>query len=411
MRRACGIAAESRPGSLRWWQRLARVQALIGGVARPPERQLGQGGRRQEVARAFRLGLAGHDRGPRLGRGDQLRGGRARDEVQKRPRTAARSPAYSACIARKKADQSSRALEGAAQLGFAQLKEGCRKRYEELLSDSVSGVIHDHWLIGEAGELGLRVSPALIQRELRRGRKSFKTEAEFQTRLKNQGETLADAKALLRLNALGEGIFKVIEGKQHPATSAEVRAYYNAHRKKYAIPEGRDVRILRTTTRAGALSAMRELRAGKSFAQVVNRQLSQIGQPIGAVNGEVKDLLPGVYEEKPLNDAIFSAKPNRLYGPFELKAAHKTIAPETNSGFFVYQVRKRVPGGQTPLGQVRNSIAEAMTTARKNKTLSGFIRAFRAKWTARTDCAPGYVVLNCKQYNGPEARALDPYRL
>jgi foldase protein PrsA len=317
-------------------------------------------------------------------------------------------PAYSACIARRKAAPP--AKPGAALESEEELKEGCQKSYAHLLQTAVSAAIHNRWLSGEARELGISVSPSSVQRELAEGRKSFKSEAEFKAYLKGAHETLADASAELKINKLADAIFKKIKAKEHPASSAEVAAFYNAHRKRFSVPVGREVRIFRTTTKASAERSLQQIKQGKSFAQVA-KELSAIGQPIGASEGEVKDLLPGVFEEKPLNDAIFNSKPHRLYGPMEVTAGHPTIAPETNSGFFVWEVLRSVPGRQTPLGQVRNAIAEELTKSNKEKTLSGFIAAFRAKWSARTDCKAGYVVLNCRQYRKVPGEVEDPFTL
>jgi foldase protein PrsA len=308
-------------------------------------------------------------------------------------------PSYSACVARRKAAAAAKALEGAPQQSEAQLKEGCQKAYRELFEHSLSAATHNVWIAGEAREEGIHVSRGAVLHEFALSSGSFKTKAQFKAYLKSTGQTVAEMQSEIKLGKVSDEIFRRIKAKAHPATKADVAAYYAAHRQKYAIPEGRDVRILRTTSRASALNVVKELKSGKSFAQLA-KQLSAIGQPIEAEHGLVKDLLPGVYEEKPLNDAIFSAKLNQLYGPLELKAAHKTIAPETNSGFFIFEVIKTIAPKQTPLGAVRNSIAEELTKADAEKTLSTAIAAIRAKWTARTDCAPEYVVRNCRQFKG-----------
>jgi hypothetical protein len=313
-------------------------------------------------------------------------------------------PAYTGCIA------AANAGEGAAQQADSQLKQGCVERYEHIRQSAISKAIHTQWLLGEAAEQGIRVSPADVQKEFAASKKSFKTKAEFDAYRKNAGLSVADMMSEIKLGKVADAIFKLITDKQHPATSAEVAAYYDAHQTQFGTPPGRTVRVFRTTTKASADKAKAEVEAGKSFAEVA-KQLSAIGQPIGAKEGVVKDLLPGAYEEKSLNDAIFTAKLHRLYGPLQIYGGHKTIAPETNDGFFVYEVVGTVPGKQTPLAKVKGSIATALTKADKDKTLAGFIAEFRRKWTARTDCEPGFVVRNCKQFKGAKPASEDPYTL
>jgi foldase protein PrsA len=314
-------------------------------------------------------------------------------------------PSYGKCV------QAAKASEGAAPRSEEELHEGCAKRYQSLLQSAISRAIHTRWILGAGSELHLPVSSAEIQREFEQSKKSsFKTEAEFETYRQSSGQTVADFLSELRVSKLTDQIFALITRKEHPATSAEVAAYYASHAKQFSVPQGLDVRIFRTTSKAAAARAKQEIQKGKSFAEVA-KQLSAIAQPIGAKEGEVKDLLPGLYEEKPLNDAIFTAKPRQIYGPLEIIAKHKTIAPETNSGFFVFEVLHSVPGKRTPLAKAKASIAEALTESQRQSTLAGYIAAFRKKWTARTDCAPGYVVRNCKQYTGPDVGGTDPYTL
>jgi foldase protein PrsA len=320
-------------------------------------------------------------------------------------------PSYASCVAKEKAALAAKASEGAGtQQSEAQLRQVCQEHYEKLLQSALSKAIHTRWLLGEAAEERIDVSPEEVLREFDEGRKSFKSNAEFEKYRKSTGQSITDMLGELKTGKVADAIFKRIKAKEHAATSAEVAAYYNAHRQKYAIPEGRDVRIVRTTTKAGALNALKELRAGKSFAEVA-KQLTEIGQPIGAEHGIVKGLLPGVFEEKSLNDPIFAAQLHHLYGPLQITAQHKTIAPETNSGYFIFEVTGLVPARQTPLSRVKGEIAASLTEAQKNQTLSGFILAFRARWKARTDCRAGYVVRNCKQFTGGPKKAEDPYTL
>jgi hypothetical protein len=41
--------------------------------------------------------------------------------------------------------------------------------------------------------------------------------------------------------------------------------------------------------------------------------------------------------------------------------------------------------------------------AAKKKAFEAFVKAFRKKWTAKTECRSGYVVEDCKQYKAPKA--------
>ena len=324
-------------------------------------------------------------------------------------------PRYPICIAKLKAEAaneaspSAKALKGRSE---SQLREVCREHYEEALRVALGTAIHNRWLSGEAVKDQIHIGERAVQEEFEASRKSFKNSAEFETYLKGSGQTVAVMKAEIKLGKITDALFAKAKSKDHPPSPGEVAAFYEQHRQSFAIPAGRHVRILRTATEASALKAMSELRAGKSFAAVAS-ELSAIAQPITAKNGEVKDLKPHLYEEKPLNDAIFNAKANRLYGPLRINAAHRTIASETNSGFFIFEVKGVVPGYRTPLSKVKASIAQQLEAQQKQQNLASFVAAFKRSWRTQTDCRPGYVLVSfCKQFKAPKgASAEDPYTL
>jgi foldase protein PrsA len=320
-------------------------------------------------------------------------------------------PQYSACIANLKQTALKSASSAPAE-SEVQLKRTCEGRYEEQLAAALGTAIHNQWLIGEAREEGVGVGAGEVQQEFELSKKSFKTSAEFEAYLKHVGQDVAEFKSEIKLGKLTDKIFQIAKRKAKTATGAEVSSFYAAHKQQFSVPAGRRVLILRTATEASALKAKQELQSGKSFSTVV-KELSAIGQPITAKDGEVADLKPGLFQEKVLDDAIFTAKLNRLYGPIRLTAQHKTIATETNTGFFIFEAKGVVPGSRIPLAKVKASLAEQLTKQQKEQSLATFIKAFRRKWRARTDCRPGYVIVkNCRQFKLPKGSPPeDPYTL
>jgi foldase protein PrsA len=323
-------------------------------------------------------------------------------------------PNYSACIANLKQAAAAEASSAtpAKEQSTAELRQSCQSKYEAGLTAALSRATHNHWLIGEARELGVHVSSRAVQQEFQAGVKSFKTAVEFNAYRKRSGQSVAGIKAELLLGKLSDAIFKVAKSKEHSTTPAEAGAYYRSHPQQFTVPEGRDVRILRTATEASALKAKQEIQSGKSFSSVAS-EFSSIAQPLDAKGGEIKDLTPHELEVKEIDDAIFAAAPKRLYGPLKVIAQHKTIAPETNSGFFLFEVQSTVPARKVPLSKVSAALSKQLSTQRKNQSLASFVAAFRRKWTARTDCRPGYVIVeNCKQFKSPKgSKPEDPYTL
>jgi hypothetical protein len=319
-------------------------------------------------------------------------------------------PSYAGCVANLRATAAAKSIATAAEQSEEQLKKSCGQTYQQLLYGALGSAIHNQWLIGEAAEESIDITPREVKQEFDQAKRSFATPAEFESYRKSVKQTVPGMLYDVKLGKLSQAISKNIERKEHPPSSGEVAAYYGSHRSQYTIPKGRAVRILRTINQLTAQKAKQELQSGKSFAEVV-KGLSRIAQPLTAKNGEIADLTPTRFGEKSLNDAIFSAKLHQLSGPVNVTARHKTIASESGSGSYVFEVTRRIPARQIPLSQVRQVIAKQLGEAQRLQTLGSFIAAFRAKWRARTDCQPGYLVSYCRQYQAKAGAVEDPYSL
>ncbi len=96
-------------------------------------------------------------------------------------------------------------------------------------------------------------------------------------------------------------------------------------------------------------------------------------------------------EEKALDEAVFGAKVKVLGGPIK-----------TPFGYYIYEVTKTIPGNQQTLSQVQSTISAAITAEKQQKAVSEFVKNFRKKWTARTECRNEYSVQDCKAYKAPK---------
>jgi hypothetical protein len=90
-----------------------------------------------------------------------------------------------------------------------------------------------------------------------------------------------------------------------------------------------------------------------------------------------------------LEKAIFSAKPNML------------DSAKLRVDYYLFKVKQITASSEQSLAQVQSSIRKQLTTEQQQRTFTEFIKAWRKKWAARTDCHTGYVVPGCRQYKGP----------
>jgi foldase protein PrsA len=298
-------------------------------------------------------------------------------------------PAYAACIAHLEAT-APKPAKGQAKPTPATLKTQCEQQYTSLKQSVLGYLISANWVLSEAGERGVKVSDAEVKKQFNQIKaQQFPTEAAFQKFLSSTGYTVSDVLLRVKLDLLSTKLQQKIskEGGAKPSQK-EIQSYYEQHKSQYGQPEKRNILIILTKTQAQAEKAKKEIESGKSFASVAK------SVSIDPVSKAAGGSLPGVVkgqEEKALDEAVFSAQLNVLGGPIK-----------TPFGYYIYEVKKTIPGSQQALSSVQSTISQQMTAEKQQKAVSEFIKNFRKKWTARTECRSEYSVQDCKSYKAPK---------
>jgi foldase protein PrsA len=297
-------------------------------------------------------------------------------------------PKYTACIAHLAAT-APKPAKGQKAPTQAQLKSQCEQQYKSLQQEVLGFLISSEWVIGEAKSLGVKVSDKEVKKQFEKIKnQQFPKAAEFEKFLKNSGQTVSDLLLRVKLNLLSSKIQQKIVKQKSKVTQAQIAKYYKENPKRFGVAEKRSLRIILTKTEAQAKKAKQEIQSGKSFASVAKAVSID---PTSKANG---GLLPGVVkgqEEKALDAAVFSAKQKVLSGPIK-----------TPFGYYIFEVQAITPGSQQTLKQAEPSIKSQLTATQQQAALSKFVKGFKKKWTAKTDCRAGFVVADCKQYKAPK---------
>ncbi len=301
-------------------------------------------------------------------------------------------PGFGGCVARLKAVGARSSVGGSKGLGVAALRGVCGERYKVLETKALGKLIARDWVVGGAAEAGVSVSEQEVQRELE---KAERERVRLEKNLVATGRTVADLALETRVQLLAEGMRQAIGKRTGQISRAQVVGYFHAHRQLFGVPRRRDLEIARVASRSAGERVKREIASGKSFASVVKRLPLQ--QPIYSEQGLVMGYQSGMYRERPLNQAIFAARPNVLSGPVSI-----------NLGYYVFEVTRVYPARPQTLAQAQATIRRQLPGELYEPALAAFISRWRARWTARTNCQPGYVVAKCRQA-GPPAEAEDPY--
>lgn len=301
-------------------------------------------------------------------------------------------PDYTACIAHlKEVAAKELAAKKIKKLPApGPLKASCAQQYKALLREVLGFLISSEWIIGEASSLGVHVSDAEVKKRFVKIRsQQFPNAAEFEKFLTSSGQTVTDLLLRVKLNMLSQQIQKKVVKSKTKIGQAQIQKYYNENKSRYAVPEKRSVEIILTKTEAQAKAAKKEVEGGKSFASVAKKV--SIDPTSKSKGGLLPEVTKG-QEEQSLDSAIFSAKKNALGGPVK-----------TSFGYYVFEVLSSTPGSQQSLKQVQAAIKAQLAATQQQTALSKFVKEFKKKWVAKTDCRAGFVVEDCKQYKAPKA--------
>jgi foldase protein PrsA len=303
-------------------------------------------------------------------------------------------PKYTACIAHLQATQPKPA-KGTAAPTPAQLKTQCEQQYKTLLPEVLGFLISSAWVEGEAGALGVKVSDKEVKKRFQQVKEQqFPKAEEFEKFLASSGQTVSDLLLRVKGNLLAQKMQQKIVKAKSKVTQAQVAKYYNEHKQRFEVPEKRNVNLILTKTEAAANKAKSEVSSGKSFATVAKS--ASIDPLSKARGGNLPEVAKG-QQEKALDEAIFSAKVNTLSGPVK-----------TPFGYYIFEVKGVTPGSVQPLAQAQSSVRSQLVATNQQGALSTFVKNFKTKWTAKTDCRTTYngvplasVVADCKQYKAP----------
>ena len=297
-------------------------------------------------------------------------------------------PSYTACIAHLQKTQP-KPEKGQKAPTTTQLKSQCQQQYKSLQQEVLGFLISSSWVVGEAKSLGVKITDSEVHKEFEKIRSTqFPKAAEFEKFLATSGQSVSDLLLRVKLNLLSQRLQKKVIKKKGTVSQAEIKKYYEQNKARYETPEHRTVEVILTKTEAQAKKAKSEIESGKSFSTVA--KAVSIDTASKAKGGQLGEVVKGE-DEKTLDAAMFSAQVNKLGGPVK-----------TPFGYYLYDVLSTKARVVQPLSKAAPSIKQAMIAEGQQKALSNFVKGFKKKWKARTDCRGGYVVADCKQSKEPK---------
>ena len=296
-------------------------------------------------------------------------------------------PDFTACVAQKR-KTAPKPAKGQPKTTDAQLKTQCKQEYEGLRNQVLQLLVSLQWIQREANDLGIKVTDADVKKSFDQQKKqSFPKDADYQKFLKTSGYTNEDIMRRVRLDLLSNKIRDNVTKGKDKVSAAQIQAYYDKNKARFAQPEQRDLRIVLTKAKDKADQAKAALDSGESWKDVAKKY--SIDTQSKKDGGKLPPVSKG-QQEKALDDAIFNAKKGELVGPVK-----------TQFGYYDFLVNKITPASQQSLQQATPTIKQLLAAQNQQKALDAFVKKFRTKWKDKTECREGYTTPDCK--NGPKA--------
>jgi foldase protein PrsA len=293
-------------------------------------------------------------------------------------------PDFKKCVAAK---QKTPVPKGQQKPSADALKKQCKSEYDTLKREVMQFLIQGEWVQQEADKRGVKVKDSELQKALQDQKKQvFPNDKQYQQFLKTSGMTESDVLFRVKLNELQQRLTQKVTEDAKKVSDADISAYYEKNKKRFAQPERRDLRVVLTKTQAKAEQAKKALESGQSFKKVVK------AYSIDEASKSQAGLLPAVSEgqqEKAFDSAIFSAPKGKIQGPVK-----------TQFGWYVFKVEKVTKASQQTLEQSKDTIKNLLRSQRQQKALDEFVKQFREDYKDETSCADDYRVVECK--NAPK---------
>ena len=158
-------------------------------------------------------------------------------------------------------------------------------------------------------------------------------------------------------------------GRRRPGepTEAELRAWYDAHRERFAAPGSASACASSWSRTADeADQALAEIRAGASFAAVARRLADdpEVAATGGALGELSRDDVPPAFA-----DVIFALAPGEV-----------SEVVEADYGFHLFQVTETLPAQVLPLAAVRDEVAAALREDAADRRLHELVDEARRRY-------------------------------
>jgi peptidyl-prolyl cis-trans isomerase C len=250
------------------------------------------------------------------------------------------------------------------------------KKREEYKPQAFEKMIDKELYYQEAVKKGLKIDKEVIKKERDKTIKRLGGKKKFKMALKNSGITDEQYREKLKKKHLVKRFITVEVKEKAQVSDEEIKAYYEANKKKFMRPEARRLMHILISVKPEATAEERQ--AKKARAQEVIDKINA-GQDISAVAWDYSD---GPYRVK--GGDLGMVHRGRLYPTlekevFQLEPGRLSGIIETIHGYHVVRVEEVMPQEQMRLEDVYKNVQKELTEKKEKQLQEALTTKIRAE--------------------------------
>ena len=250
-------------------------------------------------------------------------------------------------------------------------------QYKSLQDQAVQYLVQQTELEQKAKDLGVTVTDKDVDARLAQIKQQYfgGSQAKYLAQLKSQGLTETQIKSDLRAQILSEKVYNKVTANVK-VTSADIQAYYLAHKSDYSQAASRDVRHILVNNQKLANQLYTQLKHGGDFGKLAKKYSKDPGS---AANGGKLTVSKG-QTVPPFDKVAFSLKTNEI-----------SLPVHSQYGWHIIQALSAVkPAKQTPLKDVETSIKSQLLQTKKTDAMNKWVDAMKKDYAKKIRYQAGY---------------------
>jgi len=230
-------------------------------------------------------------------------------------------------------------------------------KIQDMKLDLINKLIDDRLILQEAKRYKVIVDESRVKARLDEIRRHYRTDAEFQNSLRQQGLVLSDLEKKIREQFL---MFNMIEYKirsKVTVTPLEVTEFYQKNEKEFDLGEERFFSSMNTEEEIVAKKAFGDLKKGEPFDSVANKYGMPLNELVASRSGKLR---------KEIEETIFKLMPQEISEPVKIY-----------DSYYIFKLDSITPPRKLTLDEAKEQIFSYLQNSKMESELSTWLAELR----------------------------------